>query len=187
MKIKIEASAAELAALEIITVAAELGAEEAAPLEAPERVKARAAERAGDPELAAAWRARDTASLSKSPLPAPAALKTIEEWMAARRGWSFTRADVVDATGPRWCVRATFQLFPGAGRLHGASLEVWLDAIGGHDGRGQLRAMLPPCHQHVPALAAELDALIARFASGPDPLIHPFSAHVTPPHYNSWG
>lgn len=176
MKIRIEGTPAELAAIQIIH--AEIGAEDAAP----ELVKARAAEEAGEPGLAAVWRARATPSLNPAPA-VPAALVQVEEWMAARRGWRVERADVVDESGlSLTALRASYQAFHGAGRFAGATLDVWIDV-----GAGELRAMLPPHHRSIPGLVAELNDLIDRLTglSGP-PLVHPRSVHVVPPSAPSW-
>jgi hypothetical protein len=169
MKIRIEGTAEELAALQVIH--AEIGAEDAAP----ELVKAAALEAAGEQGLAAAWRARATPSLTPA---LPAALVIVEEWMAARRGWRFERADVVDERGVSVvALRASYQAFFGAGRFAGATLEVWIDV-----GAGELRAMLPPHHKSIPGLVAELNDLIDRVTGGSGaPLIHPRSVHVVPP------
>lgn len=174
MKIKVEGTAAELARVQIVQVIhAEIGAEDAAP----ELVKAREAEEAGEPGLAAVWRARATPSLNPAPA-VPAALVQVEEWMAARRGWRVERADVVDEAGNSLtALRASYQAFHGAGRFAGATLDVWVDV-----GAMELRAMLPPHHRSIPGLVAELNDLIDRLIglSGP-PLIHPRSVHVSPP------
>lgn len=147
MKITIEATKPELDALELDLV--ELGAERA------EVSAAARSEEAGEPGQAAVWRARASASLSPS---TSAAIKALEEWMTSRRGWSSARVEVLEPSGAaREVLRACFEQFGGAGRLHAATAEVWLDVAG-----GTLCALLPPCHEAVPELRAELEELVAR-------------------------